>query len=145
MVSIEHLAWCPGPSEFQRTKLRSLNFGRLRAPGYRTFAMVRHANRGRLLLRIPGPHPFGICKCSFVETINPQSYITISDTFTRLDFLPTLTSLLNIGFHRASATGVACRQGTLTPQDTWSCPTLGLASVLMLRPIFPELDLFPDY
>ena len=34
---------------------------------------------------------------------------------------------------------------TLTPPDTWPCPTLGLASVLMLRPISPELVLFPDF
>ena len=33
----------------------------------------------------------------------------------------------------------------LTPPDTWSCPTLGLASVLMLRPISPELVLFLDF
>ena len=33
-----------------------------------------------------------------------------------------------IGFHRTFATGVACRQGTLTPPDTWSRPYL-------LRPI----------
>ena len=31
------------------------------------------------------------------------------------------------------------------PPDTWSCPTLGLASVLMLRPISPELVLFLDF
>ena len=37
---------------------------------------VRHANRGRLLLRTPGPVPFGICKCSFVETTETPSYIT---------------------------------------------------------------------
>ena len=35
---------------------------------------VRHANRGRLLLRTPGPVPFGICKCSIVETTDIQSY-----------------------------------------------------------------------
>ena len=64
--------------------------------------------------------------------------------FPWLDFLPTLTLLLNTGFHRASATGVACWQGTLTPPDTWSCPTLGLACVLMSRPISPELVLSPD-
>ena len=29
--------------------------------------------------------------------------------------------------------------------DSWSCPTLGLASVLMLRPISPELVMFPDF
>ena len=49
--------------------------------------------------------------------------------------------LLNIGFQKAFATGVACQQGTLTPPDTWSCPTLGLACVLMSRPISPELVL----
>ena len=36
-------------------------------------------------------------------------------------------------------------QGKLTPLDTWSSPTLGLASVLMLRPISPEVVLFPDF
>ena len=36
-------------------------------------------------------------------------------------------------------------RGTLTPPDTWSCPTLGLASVLMLRPISHELVLFPYF
>ena len=61
-----------------------------------------------------------------------------------IDFLPNMTILLIIGFHKASATGVACRQGTLTPPDTWSCPTLGLACVRMLRPIFSELVLSPD-
>ena len=49
------------------------------------------------------------------------------------------------GFHRTYATGVACQQMTLTPPDTWSCPTLGLACVLMSRPISPELFLFPDF
>ena len=33
----------------------------------------------------------------------------------------------------------------LTPPDTWSCPTLGLACVLMSRPISPELVLSPDF
>ena len=42
------------------------------------------------------------------------------------------------------ATGAACQQRTLTPPDTWSCPTLGLACVLMSRPISPELVLSPD-
>ena len=44
-----------------------------------------------------------------------------------------------------NATGAACQQRTLTPPDTWSCPTLGLACVLMSRPIFPELVLSPDF
>ena len=43
-----------------------------------------------------------------------------------------------------TATGAACQQRTLTPPDTWSCPTLGLACVLMSKPISPELVLSPD-
>ena len=49
------------------------------------------------------------------------------------------------GFHGTFATGAACQQRTLTPPDTWSCPTFGLASVLMLRPVSPELVVFPDF
>ena len=47
---------------------------------------VWHADRGRLLLRTPGPVPFGICKCSFVETTETPSYITppIHDPFPEL-------------------------------------------------------------
>ena len=63
-----------------------------------------------------------------------------------LTLLPNLTLyLIARGFHRTFATGAACQQRTLTPPDTWSCPTLGLASVLMLRPISPELVLFLDF
>ena len=36
---------------------------------HRTLQRVRHAKRGRLLLRTPGPVPFGTCICSIVETI----------------------------------------------------------------------------
>ena len=36
---------------------------------HRTLQGVRLANRGRLLLRTPGPVPFGTCICSNVETI----------------------------------------------------------------------------
>ena len=60
--------------------------------------------------------------------------------------LPNLTFYLVVqGFHRTYATGAACQQRTLTPPDTWSCPTLGLACVLMSRPISPELVLSPDF
>ena len=41
------------------------NFGGFR----RTLQRVRLANRGRLLLRTPGPVPFWTCICSYVETI----------------------------------------------------------------------------
>ena len=60
--------------------------------------------------------------------------------------LPNLTFYLIVQcFHRTYATGAACQQRTLTPPDTWSCPTLGLACVLMSRPISPELVLSPDF
>ena len=60
--------------------------------------------------------------------------------------LPNLTFYLIVqGFHRTYATGAACQQRTLTPPDTWSCPTLGLACVLMSRPISPGLVLSPDF
>ena len=36
---------------------------------HRSLQRVRLANRGRLLLRTPGPVPFGTCICSYVETI----------------------------------------------------------------------------
>ena len=66
--------------------------------------------------------------------------ITVLDLITVFDFY-----LIARGFHRTFATGAACQQRTLTPPDTWSCPTLGLAIVLMLRPISPELVLFLDF
>ena len=47
--------------------------------------------------------------------------------------------------HRRVATGAACQERTLTPPDTWSCRALGLACVLILRPISPQLVLFPDF
>ena len=60
--------------------------------------------------------------------------------------LPNLTFYLIVqGFHRTYAMRAACQQRTLTPPDTWSCPTLGLACVLMSRPISPELVLTPDF
>ena len=52
--------------------------------------------------------------------------------FPWVDLLLNLT-LVNIGFHGTCVTDVACRQETLTPPDIWSCPTLGLASVLRCR------------
>ena len=40
---------------------------------------------------------------------------------------------------------LAARKLQLTPPNTWSCPTLGLACVLMSRQISPEHVLFPDF
>ena len=62
-----------------------------------------------------------------------------------LTLSPNLTFyLIARGFYRTFATGAACQQRTFTPLDTWSCPIFGLASVLMLKPMSPELVLFPD-
>ena len=60
--------------------------------------------------------------------------------------LPKLTFYIIVwGLHRTFATGAACQQRTLTPLDTCSYPTLGLASVLMLRPISHELVCFRTF
>ena len=55
--------------------------------------------------------------------------------------LPNLTFYLIVqSFHRTCATGAACQQRTLTPPDTWSCPTLGLACVLCRDQSFLNLS-----
>ena len=71
---------------------------------------------------------------SIDRTLHQFLTITDVDLITEFDFY-----LIVQGFHRTYATGAACQQRTLTPPDTWSCPTLGLACVLMSRPISPEL------
>ena len=77
---------------------------------------------------------------SIDRTLQQLLTITDLDLITKFDFLPIVQ-----GFHGTYATGAACQQRTLTPPDTWSCPTLGLACVLMSRPISPELVLSPDF
>ena len=50
------------------------------------------------------------------------------------------------GFHRTFATGVACRQGTLTPPDTWSCPFGTCICSTCWDQSFSELVvILPDY
>ena len=82
-------------------------------------------------------------------TVTPSIYQALHQFLTLLliwTLLPSLTFyLIARGFHITFATGAACQQRTLTTPDTCSCPTLGLASVLMLRPISLELVLFPDF
>ena len=66
--------------------------------------------------------------------------------FLRHIILPNLTFYLTMrGFNITFAMGAASQQRTLTPPDTVSCPTLGLAFVLMSRPISSELVLFLDF
>ena len=70
-----------------------------------------------------------------------HQFLTVTDLYLITDFF----YLIMQGFHRTYATGAACQQRTLTPPDTWSCPTLGLACVLMSRPISPELCTSASY
>ena len=101
---------------------------------------VRHANRGRLLPPDTWSYPIW----DLHLFIQPKPHYLLV-TLTELDLFTEIYITELRGFNRIYATGgVACQQGTLTPPDTWSCPTLGLACVLMSRPIFPELVLSPD-
>ena len=108
---------------------------------------VRRANRGRLLLRTPGPVPFRNCICSACwdqwHLVSIRHYTSLWHYYRSWQFY-WIWHFTRYCFHRASATGVACRQGTLTLPDTWSSLTLGLACVLMSRPTSPELVLSPD-
>ena len=130
----DHIQWQP-PTD--QTLYRTRPLTEIWVVSIEHLRRVWHADRGRLLLRTPGPVPFGICKCSFVETTDTQSYIRppihdscrdltsfldLTDQFMTLSLSWPLTEfdITNKGFHRACATGVACRQGTLTPPDTWS-------------------------
>ena len=62
--------------------------------------------------------------------------------FPRCDFLLNL-KLLNVGFHGASAAGVACRQGTLTHPGSWSCPFWDFHVFYLLRStLFLNFSLF---
>ena len=110
---------------------------------------VWHADRGRLLLRTHGPVPFGLAFVLLVET---------SDTLYRWNILPLLDIIAgldifteseispDIGFHGASAAGVACRQGTLTPPDTWSRPFGTCICSTCWDQSFSELVvILPDY
>ena len=63
------------------------------------------------------------------------------------DFVPNSTFYRILsGFHRTFATGVACRQGTLTPPDTWSRPFGTCICSTCWDKSFSELVvILPDY
>ena len=63
------------------------------------------------------------------------------------DFIPNSTFYRILsGFHRTFATGVACRQGTLTPPDTWSRPFGTCICSTCWDQSFSELVvILPDY
>ena len=64
--------------------------------------------------------------------------IPTNQTFHKFHDLDTarLTRITS-SFHGAFAMAVACKQGTLTPPEPWTCPTFRLAYmyVLLLRPL----------
>ena len=123
------------------TLLRNLTFYPIARDFQRTFA-TGVAYQERTL--IPSGHlvlsHYGFCICSSI-----RNHTTYLSRFPNMTYLPNFTILNWSGFNRIYATVVECWQGMLTPPYTWSCPTLGLASVLMLRPISPELVLFLDF
>ena len=63
------------------------------------------------------------------------------------DFIPNSTFYRILsGFHRTFSTGVACRQGTLTPPDTWSRPFGTCICSTCWDQSFSELVvILPDY
>ena len=82
----------------------------------------------------------------YSDTLHWWDITPIFDPLLIWTLLPNLTFYLIVwGFHKTFATVAACQQRTLTPLDTWSCPTLGLACVLMPIRISSELVLFPDF
>ena len=101
-------------------------------------------------MRSPSPEyytTFGMMTI-YSDTLHWSGITPIFDPITDLDLITEFDLTFNLiarGFHRTFATDAACQQRTHTHPDTWSCPTLGLASVLMLRPMSPELVLFPDF
>ena len=104
---------------------------------------------GILSNSIRSPTPVCYTTWWWPSTVTPSIDQTLHQFLTLLliwTLLPNLAFyLIARCFHGTFATGAACQQNTLTPSKIWSCPILGLASVLMLRPMFPELVLFPDF
>ena len=85
-------------------------------------------------------------KTTYSDTIHRSESIPIVTLLLIWTLLPIWTIYLIVrNLHRTFATGAASQQRTLNPPDTLSCPTLGLACVLMLRSISLELVLFPDF
>ena len=87
---------------------------------------------------------------SFPHTNVKWHSVTWSYTMTTpywSDFVPNSTFYRILsGFHRTFATGVACRQETLTPQDTWSRPFGTCICSTCWDQSFSELVvILPDY
>ena len=100
---------------------------------HRTLQRVRLTNRGRLLLRTPGPVPCGTCICSNVETILSWT----CHVYGPFESRTSLGTSILLGMRTADADS----SGYLFPTH------LGLAYVLLKTNPFPELVVifFPDY
>ena len=85
------------------------NFGGFR----RTLQRVRLANRGRLLLRTPGPVPFGTCICSNVETILSWTCHDYRPFEFRTSLGTSILLLSNCIKSRMRASGLHTLKGTL--------------------------------
>ena len=120
---------------------------------HRTLQRVRLANRGRLLLRTPGPVPFGTCICSNVETIlswtchvyGPFEFRTslgysflLSTNFMTLIPSLTFTELRVVPKGVCNGCGMqagnAYRSRHLVPSRFWD-----LLMIQLLRPVFSNL------
>ena len=107
----------------------------------------------RVLSNSMKPLPSPECYMTFWSmTICSDTYywsdITLArDLLPNWTILPNLTSFYRIArcLHRTFATGAVCKQKALTPRETWPCPTLGLAFVLMLRPLCLKLVSLTDF
>ena len=98
-------------------------------------------------MRFPSPECYRYSGDDHVQWHHPLiKHYNNFDPLLIWTLLPNLTLLPIVWcFRRTFATGAAFQQRTLTPPDTWSCPTLGLACVLMSRSISPELVLLSDF
>ena len=142
----DHIQWQPHTDQ---TLYRTRPFTEFWVVSIKHLLRVWHADRGRLLLRTPGPVLFGTCICSTCwdqrRTISMRHYTSMWQYYRTSHFTESEVSP-DIGFHRASATGVACRQGTLTPPDTWSRPFGTCICSTCWDQSFSELVvILPDY
>ena len=74
---------------------------------------------------VEGSYILGLVFVLLVETsdiLYQIDFILDCGIITGLNIITESDISPNIGFHGASATGMACQQGTLTPPDTWSRP-----------------------
>ena len=110
---------------------------------------VRHANRGRLLLRTPGPVPFGTCICS---TCWDQRHPLPIRHYTSLwHYYRIKPFLLNRTFHKILVSLEHLQRvwhadrGRVLLRTPGPVPLWDLQVFYCWDPISPKLVLFPDF